>query len=180
MHARTHAVSVAWPAVMECPAPGPCRASTGKEDGFVSTSLPGTSPGRADPGRFARNETHPRPGSPALTLAGNTEHVVVPATYAPSRLGPGQADRFLPWVVPSPPRMSLHESARLGRAQRQPWAQDKFKGPSGGKCRVSVTNSKQRHRYRHRGDCYNYFLFWGCHVLRPPRPPQAVAVPFTV
>lgn len=147
-----------------------------KRERFLQHVSPGTSPGRADPGRFARNETDLRPGSPALTLAGNTEHVVMPATYAPSRLGPGQADPFLPWVVPSPPWMSLHESARLGRAQRQPWAQDKFKGPSGGKRRVSVTKPKQRHRYHHHGDCYNYFLFWGCHVLRPP---QAVAVPFT-
>lgn len=91
----------------------------------------------------------------------------MPATYVPSRLDPGQADPFPPWDVPSPPRMSPHESACLGLARSQPWARDKFKGPSGGKCRVLVTNRKQRYHHRHRVNCHNDFLFLGCHALRP-------------
>lgn len=88
-----------------------------------------------DPGRFAGNETHLRPGSPALTLAGDSEHAVLPATGAASRRGPGRA-------APSPhgrpcPNPSPRSSSKtaLGSGQGQ--------GPSGEKCRVSVTNRKR-------------------------------------
>lgn len=88
-----------------------------------------------DPGRFAGNETHLRPGSPALTLAGDSEHAVLPATGAASRRGPGRA-------APSPhgrpcPNPSPRSSSKtaLGSGQGH--------GPSGEKCRVSVTNRKR-------------------------------------
>lgn len=88
-----------------------------------------------DPGRFAGNETHLRPGSPALTLAGDSEHAVLPATGAASRRGPRRA-------APSPhgrpcPNPSPRSSSKtaLGSGQGQ--------GPSGEKCRVSVTNRKR-------------------------------------
>lgn len=150
------AVGVAWPAGMEKPAPGVRGLARQRElccFGACLLERP------RDPRRFARNETHLRPGSPTPTLVGDTGHVVAPATCTPSRLGPGRADPFLPWDGPSPPRGAPHKSAHLGPAQSQPWARVKFEGPSGGVRRVPVTNGKPRRRCRRRVDCRDHFLF---------------------
>lgn len=102
-----------------------------------------------------------------MTVAGSTEHVVMPATYVPSRLDPGQADPFPPWDVPSPPRMSPHESACLGLARSQPWARDKFKGPSGGKCRVLVTNGNKGITIVTVSTVTTTSFFWGVTLFAP-------------
>lgn len=128
-------VGAARPA-MERPTRGPCAASQGRRAHpvFHGTSWSAPRTGR-DPGRFAGNETHLRPGSPALTLAGDSEHAVLPATGAASRRGPGRAassPHGRPCPNPSPRSSS---KTALGSGQGQ--------GPSGEKCRVSVTNRKR-------------------------------------
>jgi len=88
-----------------------------------------------DPGRFARSEMSLRPTSPTLTPTRSTDQACPgPAARVASRQGPGQGG---PFRGPFPPGSvalahgaSLHESACLGPARRQPCAQDHSEGPS--------------------------------------------------
>lgn len=83
-----------------------------------------------DPWRFARKEMDLRPGSPTLTHSGNTDQVCLLANHTCAKQARPRASRPLPSrAVSSPPQMSLHGSAFLGHAQKQPCAPENFKGP---------------------------------------------------
>lgn len=114
-----------------------------------------------DSWRFARKEMDLRPGSPTLTHTGNTDQVCLRASHTyPEHVGPWASWPLPSRAVCSPPRMSLHGCTFLGHVQRQPCAQDKCKGPYGGKCRISVLNRKQRHHYHHLSTVKTTFFFW--------------------
>lgn len=90
-----------------------------------------------DPWRFVRNEMSLRPASPTLTHTRNTDRACLPAGRVRAEQA-GPRGKVAPPVGPLPPGSgalahgaSLHESACLRQAWRQPCARDHSEGPSG-------------------------------------------------